>query len=153
MKLRIQNTDEELSVRVGTRNTQNGADGHTIEVAPGETAEVEISDAAHLFAAPVGASRPEQGTFVGTPTIVDGKSTSGDDSADSTTEPAPELLVADDAQVSAIMKEMLDSQQNLTKKGVPELPVVNARLNAAGFQNIDGARRDALFEPMNPSAT
>jgi len=48
-----------------------------------------------------------------------------------------------------IMAEIIHRNENLTKTGMPELPVLNTRLEAEGLDRLTAKERDELFERIN----
>lgn len=50
--------------------------------------------------------------------------------------------------VESIMLEMIDSNEDLTKDGKPELPVLNRLLDSAGIERIGAKKRDELFDKI-----
>lgn len=56
-----------------------------------------------------------------------------------------QLREGSDAEISEEIKAMIDSGENLTKTGLPELPILNQRLAAKGIGQIDAERRTSLM--------
>jgi len=144
MKIQVHNPDEELSLRVFTRSTANGNDGAFVDIAPGETAEVEITNEHHGIAIPIGTSNPSEGASPVSPVLINKGDADGGEKRT--------LIDADDATVTEILTAMRADKTNLTKSGMAELPEVNKRLDEGGFNRIDAGRRDSLWSLLPPEA-
>lgn len=130
MKIEVKNLDDALDLRAGTQNTRTGQDGPTVVVAPHKTAIVELTDEDHLFAVPIGPSRPESGQSQPVAPVLKEK------------EVDPTLTEAKDEDIRGAIETLTTSGAETTSKGAIEIAALNAELKTRGFRDITAKRRD-----------
>lgn len=132
--LKIENTYEDLGVVIIARNRATGADGESVTIPAGAVGEIEIDGDHQIVVTPDRGRLPGEDPLRRPPAAKVAEP-----------EPEPELVEASDDQVKAVLADMKAEGVNLTRTGLPELPVVNAKLKDQGLAPIKAGRRDELF--------
>lgn len=139
--IQIKNTYEDRTATVVSREVRTGRDGEAVDVAPGESVEIEL-DGDFQIAISTRGREPGELPESQHPVARPFDNVEAEAAAEVEVEEKPE---ADDAAVRKEIEDMVTNKTDLTQGGKPELPALNKRLDALGFGPVSATRRDALM--------
>lgn len=136
--LTIKNGYDDRDVTIVSRSVLTGADGPSVNLEAGGSAEIEV-DGENQVAISTRGRLPGEAPLGLAPVanVVDNSGGGG----------KAALVDASDDQVKAVMAEMVAQGTDLTSSGAPNAIILNAKLAERGLAPIDAARRDALHIP------